>query len=291
MNIIGHQKIQNYLRKSLEKNNLHHAYLFSGPEHVGKFTVAVDFAKKIIGEEREMEPDLIIIRPEIEEKDGKVRKKAIDVETVRELQRRLSMTPERKYKIAIIDEAELLNVQAQNAILKTLEEPPKNVIIILVAQNQEKMLPTIISRCVVKKFTPVSIERISEIISVADKDAEEIIFWSLGRPGLAMNYINDKKELEAAKETLADLKKVISSNMAERFSLAEIGSKDTVVLAEKLSFWMVLLRHSIVSKKDYLALHPQKSLAVLDKISGMLEALKNTNSNARLMLENVMLEI
>jgi DNA polymerase-3 subunit delta' len=291
MDIIGHKKIISYLEKSIQRNNLHHAYLFSGPEHIGKFTVAVDFSKKIIGEAREVEPDLIIIRPEIEEKEGRVRKKAIDVETVRELQRRLSMTPERKYKIAIIDEAELLNIQAQNALLKTLEEPPKNVIIFLVAQNQEKMLPTIISRCVVKKFTPVSTEEISKIIPVADKDAEEIIFWSLGRPGLAMSYINDKKELDAARETLADLKKVISSNMAERFSLAETWSKDTVILAEKLSFWMVMLRHSIVSQKDYLTLSPQKTLGVMDKISGMLEALKNTNANARLMLENVMLEI
>jgi len=289
--IIGHQKIISFLNKSLKKGNLHHAYLMAGPEHVGKFTVALDFAEKILGNISETNPDLIIVKPEVEEKDGKIRKKAIDVERMRELQRRLSMTPNGKHKIAIIDDAQFLNIQAQNAILKTLEEPPKNVIIILVAQNQEKLLPTVVSRCVVKKFTPVSIDDITKMIPAADKDRDEIIFWSLGRPGLAMAYINNKEELDIARANLEDFKKVISSNVSERFSMAEVWSKDTVALIKKLSLWMVLIRHSITQKEKYLSLSPQKSLIILDKLGESLEVLKNTNSSARLTLENIMLEI
>ncbi|MFA6047524.1 MAG: DNA polymerase III subunit [Parcubacteria group bacterium] len=291
MNIIGHKKIVDLLNKSIKSNAFHHAYLFSGSEHVGKFTVALDFAKNILGDIAETNPDFIIVRPEIEEKDGKTRKKAISVENMRELQRKLSMTPNGKHKIAIIDDAEFLNIQSQNAILKTLEEPPKNVIIILVTQNQEKLLPTIVSRCVVKKFYPVSNEEISEIIPSTDQSRDEIIFWSLGRPGLALNYINDKKELDAARETLEDFKKIISGSVAERFSMAEIWSKDTPALIKKLSLWMVLVRHSIIQEENYLEMSAQKSLAVLDRISGAIETLKSTNANARLVLENIMLEI
>jgi DNA polymerase-3 subunit delta' len=291
MNIIGHKKIINSLNKSIDKDNIHHAFLFIGPEHVGKFTVAMDFAQNILGDIAETNPDLIIIHPEIEEKKGITRKKAINIETIRETQRRASISPQNgKYKIIIIDDADYLNVASQNALLKTLEEPPRNVIIIIIVSNPEKLLPTIVSRCYIKKFNPVSATEMEKVLDFG-KDRDEILFWSLGRPGLAINYISDKKEMVDSKADLEDFRKVISSDITERFSMAETWSKDTVTLIKKLSFWMILARRSIISEENYLSLSPQKSLIILDKIGDALETLKNTNSNARLLLENILLEI
>jgi len=154
MRIIGHQKIINYLDRSIEKDKISQAYLFCGPAHLGKFSLALEFAKKVTGElDKKINPDIIIISPETGEKDGKIKKKDIKIEKIRELQQALSLSAYfGKYKVAIIDEAEKLTNASQNALLKTLEEPPQKTVIILITENVDKIIPTVKSRCVIKKF-------------------------------------------------------------------------------------------------------------------------------------------
>ena len=115
---------------------------------------AVEFAKKVTGElDKKINPDIIIISPETGEKDGKIKKKDIKIEKIRELQQALSLSAYfGKYKVAIIDEAEKLTNASQNALLKTLEEPPQKTVIILITENVDKIIPTVKSRCVIKKF-------------------------------------------------------------------------------------------------------------------------------------------
>jgi len=163
MSIIGHQKIIKYLDKSIKKNDISHAYIFSGPAHLGKFSLALEFAKKITGgmDDKKINPDIIIISPEIEEKDGKIKKKDIKIEKIRELERELSLSAYfGKHKVVIIDEADRLSRASQNALLKTLEEPPQKAVIILVVENINKIIATVKSRCVIKKFNYTEISRI-----------------------------------------------------------------------------------------------------------------------------------
>jgi DNA polymerase-3 subunit delta' len=291
MNIVGHKKIIDYLEKSVQRDSLHHAYLFTGPEHVGKFTVAMNWAERILGNVSQTNADLIIVRPEIEEKNGVTKKKAIGIENISELQRKIITTATNgKYKIVIIDEAERLNVSAQNALLKTLEEPPENVILILISQNNEKLLPTILSRCQIKKFNPVSPKEISDIVVSCGDARGEILFWSLGRPGLAKIFSQDEAAILERKESCRELQGMLAKDVNEKFILAENWSKNTTSIIEKLNWWMIMIRENLLGNSQEIRISKIKALKMAEKINESIDILKNTNSNPRLVLENLMLE-
>lgn len=306
MNIIGHQKQLNILNKSIEKNKLAQAYLFLGPENVGKFTIALKLAEKLTGESsQKINSNLIIIQPEINmEKENTESKKTkntskkreVKIEQIRELQRKFSFfSGEGKYKIAIIDEADRLNKQAQNALLKTLEEPNDFSIVILVTKNEKKLLPTIISRCQKMKFGPLADEEIKKwsekekLFSGKEKEKDEIIFWSFGRPGLILKLSNDKEELEKRKKALSDLKNLTNQNLTEKFFLAEEMSKDRELSREELNFWTIILRQ-IFLKRIEIKIPAAKVPKLIEEINKSLEILKDTNANAKLILENLLLK-
>lgn len=290
MDIIGHQKIISFLNKSFQKGNLSHAYLFTGPEHVGKFTVAMNFAEKILDDVRETNPDLIIIKPEIEEKKGITKKKAISIETIREMQRKSAIAQSKgNHKIIIIDDADCLNISSQNALLKTLEEPPEKVILVLIAADPQKLLPTIISRCQIKRFNLVPDGELDSMIG-SSGNKKEILFWSMNRPGLVDRYIKSPEELKKVGENKKDLEKIISGTVSERFALAEVWSKDVPALLERLSLMTVLIRRDLLSSKQAFDIPAQRCVVLIEKTIQTIGILKTTNANARLMLENLMLE-
>ena len=288
--IIGHQKIINFLDESVERDSLSQAYLFSGPEHLGKFTVASDFAEKLTGGTgKNINADLIIVAPETEEKKGSVKKKDIKVEQIRELQKELSRSPSgRGKKVAIIDEADRLTISAQNALLKTLEEPNDRSVIILVAHDPEKILPTIKSRCLVKNFQPVGEKELSEVIG-AENDTHELIFWSAGRPGLALELSRDPEKRRSFQKYQEDFKKILTGNLAEKFSLAEELGKDAPRAAEELKAWTVLFRRNMLANNSSQNIDREKSLELIGKISESLRFLKETNASSRVVLENLFL--
>ncbi len=289
--IIGHQKIINFLDKSLEKKILSGAYLFCGGKHLGKFTLAHEFAKKLTAAgTAEINPDIVIVRPEIEEKKGVIKEKNIKIEQIREMQKELSMTSHfGKMKVAIIDDADRLTVSAQNALLKTLEEPNENRLIILVCHNQEKILPTIKSRCMLKNFNAVGLEEIKRALPVG-AFTEEIAFWSFGYPGLALELSENSEKLESIKKTKALLTKMSEDSLAERFLLAEELSKDTGKLTEELQVWIIMLRQNILSPEEFLRMNLGKTLEMIERIDESLRLIRETNSNVRLVLENLFLK-
>jgi DNA polymerase III subunit delta' len=289
--IIGHQKIQNFLKKSIEKNTVFHAYLFVGPEHLGKFSVAYDFAQKLTGNCNELNPDIIIVKPDIEENKGIVREKEIKIEKIREFQRQLGITSHfGKYKIGLIDKAERMNKSAQNSLLKTLEEPADNVIIILITNDSNKILPTIKSRCMIKKFNLVSDLEIEKILPANPKNKEEIIFWSLGRPGLVKKMEENPEELEKRRETEKELVKLTSANVSEKMAYAEKAGKDTTALVKKMNWWLILLRENLMEGKREHIFAKDKALDIIGKIEKSIKLIQETNSNSRLVLENLLME-
>ncbi|MFA6383403.1 MAG: DNA polymerase III subunit [Parcubacteria group bacterium] len=292
MKIIGHQKIINLLDKAIAKNAVSHAYLFHGPAHAGKFTVAEDFAKKLTKREGFINPDLVIVRPETEEKKGIVKKHDIRIEQIRELQHQLNLSAQwGKYKVAIIDEAERLNKTAQNSLLKILEEAGSGVVLILVADDIRRLLPTILSRCQKIKFGTVSETELRQEVTIEnEQEIGDLIFWSLGRPGLMLNLLKDEDELNFRKDSARELEKLFSQNVSERFSLAEEMSKDTAILAEKINIWLFIFREAILGRKKFTGADQAKILKLIDKTEKSLEIIKDTNSNARLVLENLFLE-
>ena len=163
--IYGHNDIKEHLQKCIELKKVSHAYIFNGGLGSGKKTMAALFAKALQCEEGKMQPcgkcpscihadsknhpDIIYVTHE--------KPNVISVDNIRQqVNADIGIKPySGDYKVYIIDEAEKMNVQAQNALLKTLEEPPEYAIILLLATRAEAMLQTILSRCVVLNIKPV----------------------------------------------------------------------------------------------------------------------------------------
>ena len=140
-NIIGQDFAKKYLTNSIKKNKINHAYMFEGIDGIGKKKLSQELSKILLDTENvENSPDYINIYP-----DGNSIKIAQIVK------------PHNQYKIYIINQAESMTIEAQNALLKTLEEPPEYAIIILITSNKEALLDTIKSRCEIIKFLPISL--------------------------------------------------------------------------------------------------------------------------------------
>jgi len=205
--IIGHRKQLEILRAALAGRRLHHAYLFLGPDGIGKRTLAValaraihcaemgdDFCGRCVNCARISDgnhPDVRFIEPMAD-------KKEISIQQIREFERELnyrSFTGKRK--IVVIDPATLMNLSAQNALLKTLEEPPQDSLIILIAPNAGGLLPTVRSRCLPLSFAPLPRQEVAAFLQskfgMAPADAELFAAMGMGSIGAAASL--DKDEL------------------------------------------------------------------------------------------------
>ena len=148
-NIIGQDFAKKYLTNSINKNKINHAYMFEGIDGIGKKKFSQELSKILLETDNvDNSPDYINIHP-----DGN----SIKIAQIRKLQTDIIIKPHKKYKIYIINQADSMTVEAQNALLKTLEEPPEYAIIILITSNKGALLDTIKSRCEIIKFLPISI--------------------------------------------------------------------------------------------------------------------------------------
>src|SRR6266571_3469355 len=211
--ILGHQRQTETLRLALAKGRLHHAYLFAGPEGVGKRTLALALAKAIHCAERVDDfcgqcancariedgnhPDVRTIEP-------LAGKKEISIQQIREIEKELNFRSfSGKKKIAILDPATLMNLSAQNALLKTLEEPPRDSLLILIAANGGVLLPTLRSRCLRISFGPLTRDLISGFLAsrkgLAAETAEFLAAMSLGSLGAVVS-IDTQELLERRRE-------------------------------------------------------------------------------------------
>ena len=189
--IRGQRFAKKYLSNSIKSNMISHAYMFEGPSGVGKNTMARELAATLLEMENLFNsPDYIEIKP-----DGN----SIKIAQIRKLQSDILVKPYKSYKIYVIDEAQKMTVEAQNALLKTLEEPPKYAIIILITDNKESLLDTIKSRCEIIKFTPIPMQEVASY--------------------LTMNGIDSKRASLLANFSRGSMKKAIELSESEEFHL------------------------------------------------------------------------
>lgn len=230
-NIVGNNKIKESLKNAVKSNNVSHSYLFVGKAGVGKKIFAKDLAKKVMclgsnggaqnnsvknnevqnnnvaNDNLELDfdncdscikfdansnPDFSIIVP-----DGK----SIKIEQIRNLQARIVEKPiSSSKKVYIIDDADTMTEESQNCLLKTLEEPPEYAMIILIASNENRMLQTIKSRCVIIRFEDLTNEEISQILHTNDQDIIRLCEGSVAKA----DTISEKREMFAQLKIIAD---------------------------------------------------------------------------------------
>ena len=299
MEIIGHQKQRDFLKKSVKKENFSHAYLFYGQEKLGKRKIALEMISLLLEADlgKNQHPDLMIIEP----LEGEIR-----ISQIRDLISWLSLKPySTPFKAAIIDSAHLMNWDAQTALLKTLEEPKGRTILILISENHEHLLPAILSRVQTIKFYPVKKEEIKKYLksqNVSEKRSEEITKISLGRPGIAIEYVLDPQKLEAFEEKIKELNKISRSELSFRFQLAKDLSenlqefKDIRGIKEMLDIWTsylrsVLLEKNLASNEKNKEYSTSKLKKILELIQSTRLLILTTNASPRLALETLMMEL
>lgn len=299
MDFIGNHKAIVFLRKSLEKGNINHAYLFSGPERVGKSTLAKIFAQHLINGtplsngidlyDKDALLDVIFLAPEIVEKNGITKQRDISVEKVRDAKQGLSLFPYKgKYKVLIIEDAHKMNTAAQNALLKILEEPNETSVIILVTHEIDRILPTILSRVQVVNFGLVEDSDMENVFVEQSPLVRRAILYSAGRPGLADFLKRSESELSLREKYIKELEIATEGSLNEKLKLAEELSKDVMQVLDKLDVWIWEMRKKALISDD---LERSRIFEKIGLMCASIELLKRTNANSRLILETLFMDI
>jgi len=328
---VGHDKPINTLRRALDDGRTSHAYLFAGPPQVGKMTLAMDLARALncsdeerpCGEcshcdriTRALHTDVRVISLDTDDSKRERRRTLISIDQVRDIQRDASLRPaEGAFKVFIIDGAESLSADASNALLKTLEEPPDQVVMILLATDAEELLPTISSRCQTLELRAVPQATVAEHLAKhhgAEKElAEEIARLSEGRIGWAIEAAANPSILEEINEKLDVIEAVVRATVDLRFDYAASFSqttwRDRDAGRRELALWLelwrdvLLIREGLPKHVKHLAGYDAtKSMAgkmTLEQIAKAIRAIRQTaeyleyNVNPRLAIENMMLAL
>jgi DNA polymerase III subunit delta' len=257
-NMVGHDWAVRLLSEHIAKNRFRHAYLFTGPQGIGKRTLALNFFKALncqappqpgqicnacpvcarIG--RGEHPDLDLLHADQE--GGTLR-----VDQIRALQRNLSLTPyEARFRMALLLRFEEANPSAANALLKTLEEPSPQVVLILTAESAERLLPTIVSRCEVVRLGPVPLQTVRENLhsrwGLSTEEANLLAHLSGGRIGYALKLHQESEKLEQRQSWLDELSRLLTSNRVARFAYVETLVKDKETARQVLQLWLSFWR-------------------------------------------------
>lgn len=258
--ITGHAMQVQILRTMLRNDQIPHAFIFSGIEGIGKRTAAVAFVKALncraLQDDfcdtcvscqkiaKQMHPDLFSIEPE---------KNHIKIEQIRNLQQDIAFRPlEGRKKAVIIDQADKLNQQAANCLLKTLEEPPDDTVLILIAQSTAGMLPTVLSRCQHIRFSPLREEDMLGLLCSRGMDrqrAEQLIPAAYGSIGKAL-YLAESDFLSLRTETAALLSGDARSRGEAALNLAKRLGDDSEGVDQVLEFLQSWYRDLLVLKED-----------------------------------------
>ena len=298
--IIGNKKKIDILRQIIKSNNIPHAMIFSGPEMIGKKKIAIEFIKNIFCEELcgecyfcksiEYNPDINIISPV----DGN-----IEIEEIRKAKERLSLKPYyNKIKALIIDDSHLMKSDAQNALLKMLEEPKGDTLIIFITPFREMLLKTIRSRAQEIKFSLVGNEEIEKYLislGASSKKAKEISLISSGQIGKAINFFEDKSKMDFFNKSIEDIIFLSRSSISQRFQYAEKLKDDKIKIIEILDIWERFLRREILLKvfnyKSSVNYSLQKTKELIDELEKIKYIIESSNINKRIAFESLLIKL
>ncbi len=307
--IHGHQRQIEFLKSAVRRQRLPHALLFAGPDGIGKRSVAVAFAAWLqceaggddacggcaacrqVGAGTHPDLQLVAVAPG---------KKEIGIDRMREIKRFMQLQPLRgKAKIAIVDDAHALTAAAQNAVLKTLEEPPDRSFLLLIADNPDGLLPTVRSRCQRLQFAPLPTETVADILVTAHgiepRAAHDLAVLAEGSPGRALSLSGGLGALDSGRlrELLAGLR---GARYVRLMELANELTESDVDLSVTLELLLSHCRTEAMAalESELAAVRPaavRSALARADAVHHAHTALRRSNPNRQLLLDALLLQL
>ena len=260
--VVGHNDIINYIRNAVSMDQVTHAYILNGERGAGKKLVAKLFATTLLCEEggpdpcnrchscRQGEggnhPDIIWVTHE--------KPNSISVDDIREqVNNTIMIKPyQGPYKVYVIDHADIMTPQAQNALLKTIEEPPQYAVIMLLTENAEMLLPTIASRCVMLKLRyirDVLIKKyLMETLKVPDYKADMCTAFAQGNMGRAIMLANSEHYNEIREEAVQTLKYIHEMELNEVIQAVNRISSYKLEISDYLDIMVVWFRDVLLYK-------------------------------------------
>ena len=260
-NIVGHKQTIDFLKNAVATNKVYHAYIFDGEDYSGKSMLAGAFAMSLQCETGNVEPCgvchsckqcLTNNQPDIIWLDHE-KPNSIGVDDIRKLNNDITIKPySSRYKIYIIKEAEKMTVQAQNALLKTMEEPPEYAVIIMLTNNYESFLPTILSRSIRIKLNPVAndllIGYLMEKEGIVEYQAKVCAEFSQGNVGKALKLARSEEFNQIKDEALKLAKNIKNMEKFEVLALLNTITEYKVSITDFLDILMVWYRDVLLFK-------------------------------------------
>lgn len=254
------------LANEIANGRIRHAYLFTGQQGLGRRTLALRFAQALncptppepgdacrtcrtcLQIEKMSFSDLTVV--EAMSTGGTLR-----VDQVRELLHSLALKPyQAKYRVAVLLRFEEAHPSAMNALLKTLEEPAPQVVIILTAESAESLLPTIASRCEILRLRPLPVADLTDSLEMKIKNQDYspalLAHLSAGRPGAALRMAQNREILDSRERWLDIHRQVMTASRRERFSLVEALLKEENGLRNGLTIWLSLWRDVVLAASE-----------------------------------------
>lgn len=328
LGVIGNERAQALLERALASGQARHAYLFTGPAGVGKTTLALAFARALLCPRRapgqgdacgecaschkvihNAHPDLTIIEPLVV--DGK-QKHWITVDQLRDAERLASLAPsEGDQRVIIIPMMARIKEMAANTLLKTLEEPPPGVTLMLIATEAGEVLPTILSRCQHVSLSPVAPDIIARALrerwGMEPAEAERLAGLANGCVGWAARAHEQPDEARAREETLGRIAALASAPADERMRVAAALGPDNARARATLDLWALWWRDVTlaasgaqrlltsgeprrVAERVGRAMDPERARLFLEALLAA-QATLDVNANPRLTMENLALDM
>ena len=288
-NILGNERNKEILKKTIALSQISHSYIFWGTDGIGKKLIAMEFAKRIlcINDKKDNcncksciefdsnnHPDFSIMNAD----EGKIK-----IEQIREMQRKIAEKPIiSENKVYIIDDADKMTTEAQNCLLKTLEEPPEYITIILICSNENNLLSTIKSRCTRMYFEPIEIEKVKKYIMnqhIFENVNEEVLELSQGSIGKALKLLEHQSLYEHLEEILEHLS---DRDLIDILSMSEEIYKSKEEISSILEYMNVFALK--LSKKNI------NYIKCIDTIEETKKRLK-ANSNYDMCIDNLLFNI
>ena len=314
--IIGHEMIKEHFKKAIETNHVSHAYILTGEAGMGRKSLANAFAMTLLCEKGKKEPcmqchackqvmsgnhpDLIFVNHE--------KPNSIGVDDIREqINDTIMVRPYSSYyKVYIVDEAEKMTVQAQNALLKTIEEPPSYAVILLLTTNQDAFLPTILSRCVQLKLKPLRDEVVREYLvqslGVEESQAEIYAAFARGNLGKAIHLAESEEFRVMYDALILMLKHLKDADISELLEYIRKLKEENLDIRGCLDFMQMWYRdvlmykttkdiNLLIFKDEFSTIKAMSTVSGYDGLERILQAIEkarvrlDANVNMELVME------